>query len=75
MCSPAVWSGGLRLNDPAYNYLVQRYGVFDHAPQTVDDGGESNGARRVTIAVHLGPSTREIEHRTTLHRENIKQIR
>lgn len=59
----------------AHNYLVQRYGVFDHAPQTVDDGGESDSARCITVAVHLGPSPREIEHRTALQRKVITSVR
>ena len=64
----------LNLNDAAHNYLVQRYGVFDHAPQAVDDGRESDSARCITIAVHLGPSPREIEHGTALQRNVILKL-
>ena len=56
------------------SYLVQRYGVFDHAPQTVDDGRESDSARCITIAVHLGPSSREIKHCTALQGKVIKSL-
>ena len=64
----------LELNDAAHNYLVQRYGVFDHAPQTVDDGRESDSTRCITIAVHLGPSSRKIEHCTALQRKVILNL-
>ena len=64
----------LNLNDAAHNYLVQRYGVFDHAPQAVDDGRESDSARCITFAVHLGPSPREIEHGTALQRNVILKL-
>jgi len=64
----------LELNNAAHNYLVQRYGVFDHAPQTVDDGRESDSTRCITIAVHFGPSSRKIEHCTALQRKVILNL-
>ena len=59
----------LEQHDAAHNYLVQRYGVFDHAPQTVDDSRESDSTWCITIAVHFGPSSREIEHCTALQKK------
>lgn len=56
--------------DAAYNYLVQRYRVFDHAPQTVNNGREGDGARCITVPVHLGPSSCEVKYCAALKQNN-----
>ena len=41
--------------------MIERYVVGEHAPQTVDDGRESDGLGRVAVAVHLVAGALEVE--------------
>ena len=45
--------------------------MADHTAQAVDDGGQRDGSRGVTITVHLSARTAEVKHRTALHNTNI----
>ena len=63
-----------KLKHLRFVHLVQRYIVFDHAPQTVDDGRESDSARCITVAVHFRTSSREIKHCSTLYQGKVTEL-
>jgi len=49
-----------------YDYLVEWYIVPNHAPQTVDDGRQSDGPGGVTVPIHLVASASEVKEGTSL---------